>query len=300
MIVSYPSWRRPDAYPMPKAVLDSAHGKQLSDVLADWRSWQQSAGLSERTINERASVVRTLLAFTDSTPADLTGRDIMKFLSRPGINNTSKATYHSSIRAFCAYLVRTGQRIDDPTVDSPKPKRRKSVPRPIEPHQLEATLNAINSRRAHKRKTRMQVLLAAYAGLRVHEIAKIRGEDVDRSAGLLYVTGKGLKSAALPLHKTILEAAEDFPEKGYWFPSYSVKDEPICPHAVSKNLTWAMAAAGVKATPHQIRHLFGTALVRNGVDLRTVQELLRHENLATTAIYTQVSDESRRRAIAGL
>lgn len=298
--MSAPAWRKPNEYPMPESVLNAVPSPELEAVLADWRLWQQAAGLSARTMNERASVIRTLMAFTERGPLELTPRDIVDFLSRPGLSVTSKHTYHCSINAYSRHLVSTGQRSDNPALAVPKPKRRKPVPRPIEPWQLEATIQSVESRRAHVRKTRMQLLLAAFAGLRIHEIAKIRGEDLNRSAGVLYVVGKGLKSAALPIHPRILEAAEDFPTSGYWFPSFTVPGAPVTPKAVAENISNAMKEVGVIATPHQIRHLFGTSLVRNGVDLRTVQELMRHENLTTTQIYCQVSDDSRMKAIAGL
>lgn len=295
---TYPAWRRPTPAPMPLRLVTEDATAQLEEILAAWRLWQESANLSERTITERAFLIINLVNFVGCAPLDLTPKHIIAFLTRPGIGNTTKATYHAHIRIFCEYLVMTGQRDDNPALRTPKPRRTKGVPRPCTPEQVRAVLGA-----ATRRRTRMMILLAAFAGLRIHEIAKIRGEDIDRDARLLYVVGKGSKPATVPLHALILDYLHMFPTTGYWFPSYASRTTGS-PHigvkAVGKSISNAMERAGVEATPHQLRHFFGTSLVRNGVDLRTVQELMRHESLATTALYTEISDEQRKNAIAGL
>lgn len=293
-----PAWRRPSPRPMPLRLVSTDTMDDLETVLDGWRLWQESANLSERTIKERTATIRNLILFCGRTPLELTPADIISFLTRPGITNTTKATYHATIRVFSDYLVMSGQRDENPALRTPKPRRTKGVPRPVTPEQLTALLNAAN-----RKRTRMMIMLAAFAGLRVHEVAKVRGEDFDLSAGLLYVVGKGAKSAAVPLHAMILAEAGDFPSRDYWFPSYA-KESPgsahISAHAVMRSIKRTMERAGVEATSHQLRHYFGTALVRNGVDLRTVQELMRHESLATTALYTEISDDQRRNAISGL
>jgi len=218
--------------------------------------------------------------------------DIIAYTTREGINRSSRATYHATIRAYHAWLLRTGQRPDDPTVLTPVPKRPRGIPRPVADAKLAALLLAAN-----RRRTRMMILLAAFCGLRVHEIAKIRGEDFDLEAGVLFVTGKGDKTAVIPLHECIVALAAKFPASGWWFPSYSMPGEPIRSRSVSKAIHQTMLRAGVNGKPHHLRHWYGTSLVRNGADLRTVQELMRHESLATTQIYTLVSDAQRRNAI---
>lgn len=147
----------------------------------------------------------------------------------------------------------------------------------------------------------MMILLAAYQGLRVHEIAKLRGEDVDLESMALYVVGKGNKPAVLPLHPEVAGFAAEgrFPAVGWWFPAYG-RPGPIQSAAVSKAIHDTMRRAGFEAKPHQLRHWYGTTLVRNGADLRTVQELMRHASLATTQIYTESSDQQKRRAIDSL
>jgi integrase/recombinase XerD len=263
-------------------------------MLIQWGNWQRSANLSQRTITERASVIRHLLRLAQCGPTEIQPENIIEFTTRPGVSTASRATYHASIRAYHDWLVRTGQRPDNPTLKTPRPKRPKGLPRPVPDAKLANLLAGVN-----RRRTRMMIMLAAFCGLRVHEIAKIRGEDVDLAAQVLFVNGKGGKVAAIPLHQEVADLAEEFPREGWWFPSY-VLDGPVRPGSVSKAIHKTMVRNGVAGKPHQLRHWYGTTLVRNGVDLRTVQELMRHESLATTQIYTQVSDLQRRNAISAL
>lgn len=144
------------------------------------------------------------------------------------------------------------------------------------------------------------VLLAALAGLRVHEIAKIRGEDIDREKATLAVIGKGNKRAVIPLHPILLELTETMPDVGYWFTPWDKPDEPITGKSCGQAISRAMKRAAVDGSAHQLRHWYGTNLLESGADLRTVQELMRHESLATTQIYTRVTSERRRAAIHGL
>lgn len=267
---------------------------KTDDVLETWRLWQDAQGLSDRTINERAAVVRHLLTFTGAEALSLKPVDIIRFTGRKDISKTSRATYHASIRAYCAWLVQQELRDDDPSLKTPRPKRPKSQPRPIHDAQLEDLLERVN-----RRRTRMMILLAALAGLRVHEVAKFRGEDLDRVSGVVTVTGKGGKTAMIPAHDRIIAEASAFPVHGPWFPAYAAQTaaEHITPGAVSKAIQDTMRRAGIHGKAHQLRHWYGTTLLASGTDLRVVQTLMRHESPATTAIYTRVDFTQQRRGI---
>lgn len=178
---------------------------------------------------------------------------------------------------------------------APVPRRPKYAPRPVENMQLTRILE-----KANRRRTRAMILLAALAGLRVHEIAKLRGDDFDLERCTLTVIGKGNKRAVIPLHPVLVELASTMPTTGLWFSSYQDPEKPITGKAVGKAISDCMTRAGVAGTAHQLRHWYGTALLEKGADLRTVQELMRHESLATTQIYTRVTSERRRAAINNL
>ena len=269
----------------------------METTLTRWEIWQEAQGLSARTIAERLATMRHLAAHSRATPLDLEPDHIIAFIARPGMSAATRATYHASIRAFCAWMQRTGVRPDNVADQTPRPRRPKSRPRPVEASQLEALLHAAN-----RRRTRSYILLGALAGLRVHEIAKLHGRDIDPYTGVLTITGKGGKTAAIPLHDRLLEEASHYPRDAYWFPAYGkqTSNEHVNAHAVSGAIRSAMVRAGIHGKPHQLRHFYGTELVRAGVNLRIVQTLMRHESPATTAIYTQVDQDQQRAGIAAL
>jgi integrase/recombinase XerD len=258
---------------------------ETHDILAEWRLWQEAQGLSPRTIAERAAVIRHLLAGSD--PLALTPAQIIRFCARPEISANSRGTYHASIRAYCAWLVRTDKRTDDPSAKTPTPRRTKGQPRPVASSSLVALLATVN-----RRRTRMMILLAALAGLRVHEVAKFHGRDIDLHNGVITVTGKGGKTAMIPAHDEIVAAAASFPRDGYWFTAYGQGEhggQHVTGTSVSQTLGRVMTRAGVPGTPHHLRHWYGTTLLASGVDLRVVQVMMRHESPATTALYTEVN-----------
>ncbi|MGO2152196.1 MAG: tyrosine-type recombinase/integrase [Microbacterium gubbeenense] len=262
-------------------------------VLEAWRAWQEAQGLSVRTITERLSTVSSLMRRTKCTPLTLQGEHIIAYLRRE-MSPASRATYYTSIRAFTVWMKRTNVRLDDPIDQVPSPKRPKNLPRPVDPTLIEAMI-----RGARKRVTRTYILLATYAGLRVHEMAKIHGRDLDWFNDSIVITGKGGKTARLPLHDRLIVEARDYPRDDYWFPS-PARSGPVGPHAVSSAIRHSMLRVGLDGKPHQLRHSYGTELVRAGVNLRVVQQLMRHESPATTAIYTAVDDEQLRAGIATL
>lgn len=262
-------------------------------MIERWVLWMTAQGLSQRTITERVSTMRTLFAFAGVDGLDLEPRNIQQFMARR-ISAATRATYHATIRAFCTWAQRTGERPDNPADQTPRPKRPKSKPRPISDGQLSALLGAAN-----RRRTRTYVLLGALAGLRVHEIAKVHGDDIDHFMNALTVVGKGGQSAVIPLHDVLVKEAANYPRHGYWFPSYTA-GEHVSSHAVSQAIAGAMLRAGFNGKPHQLRHFYGTELVRGGVHLRVVQELMRHRSPASTAIYTDVQYDQLRDGIGAL
>jgi integrase/recombinase XerD len=112
----------------------------------------------------------------------------------------------------------------------------------------------------------------------------------------MVISGKGGKTAYLPVHEVIASEAANFPRHAFWFPSYT-RAGTVSPHAVSKAIKSAMERAGVPGKPHMLRHAYATGLLRGGANLRVVQQLMRHESVATTQIYTEVSTAEMRAAV---
>ena len=229
--------------------------------------------------------MRLLTEHANTTLEEITPDHIISFCARPHLSQSSRASYHASIRAFYKWAVRAEKLATDPTVMTPVPKRPKGQPRPIHTTHVDTMLATATRKRA-----KAMIILAAYAGLRIHEVAKFHSNDLDQYSGIITVTGKGGKTAMIPAHDRILELAKTMPA-GYWFPSYDhLTNRPhVAPKAVGDVIRRAMRRAGVIAKPHQLRHWYATELLEKGVDVRIVKDLMRHESLATTEIYTRVS-----------
>ncbi|WP_394254684.1 tyrosine-type recombinase/integrase [Pseudoclavibacter helvolus] len=268
-----------------------------SPILDTWAQWQRAQGLSERTIRERNVTMTALFAFTDSDPLSLSPFHIIHYCARADIGPSSRASYHATIRAFCKWAQQVKLRPDNPALETPVPKRPKQEPRPVADQHLAAMLSRVN-----RKRTTAYILFASLAGLRVHEVAKLHGRDIDLVAGSITVTGKGNKTALLPLHDDLRIVVEAYPRDDWWFPTYAAHTgkQHIGAHAVSGAIRRVMRAADVPGTPHALRHWYGTSLLENGVDLRIVQELMRHESPATTARYTRVNFSARITGISTL
>ena len=263
-----------------------------TELLDGWILWQRARGLSSKTIDERVSVIRRI-----PDAEHITAVRVDRFLTNPGWAKSTRATYHGAIRAWCRWLIASGRRTDDPTVLASTPKVPKGRPRPLADEHVQAMLNS----RLYKR-TRVMVLLGAYSGLRVSEIAAVRGDDIDLITNSISVVGKGGKLRVVPLHPLLRTAAATMAPRGWWFPSWNGNRNykaggPMLGNSVSACLSKTMQRVGVPGTPHALRHWFGSALRAAGVDSLVIKELMGHESIATTAIYVDVPLKQRRAAV---
>ena len=262
-------------------------------VCADWRAWQQVKHLSERTITERERIVRQFIGFCGAHPLKFTSAQLIAFLGRKGLAAVTRWTYQTALRSYCAWLIASKRRRSNPMDNVPVMRRPKGVPHPISPAQLAAMLTRVKRRRG-----RMMILLAAFMGLRTFEIASFDGSWIDWGARIVWVPSKGGKTKAIPLSHVVEDYAitAGFPRDGKWFPAYRPGIAHVSRKAVHSSIHHVMVVAGVKGTPHSLRHFHATELLENGIDVRVVQEMMRHESLQSTQIYTLVSDRKMREA----
>lgn len=267
-------------------------------LIIEWEMWHVAARKSPNTTVERIRVINQFGEEARCDPATASSLVIMRWLQShiEDWSDSTAATYHSYLRSWFKWLILQDHRVDNPMLKLGSPKYPDRVPRPMPDDEL---MQLLTTRMHHR--TRVMILLAALAGMRVSEIARVKGEDIDVSGRLIYLTGKGKKRDALPLHPLLIEAASTMPARGWWFPSNSCRPgQHVRGKAVSDIIGGAMRRAGVKGTPHSLRHWYGTTLLDEGTDVRVVQTLLRHRSLATTAIYTKVPDRHRHEAVGRL
>lgn len=263
--------------------------------LETWAAKMRAEGLSDTTITERVRAVGRCTRVTEADPLRLTEDDVVTWLASPALSPGSRQKYYGSIHAWSLYLIRAGLRTDDPTEYLRSPRVPRRQPRPVADEALEMLLDS----RMHHR-TRVMIHLMAYQGLRRHEVAKFRGEDIDLIAGTVTVRGKGNVIAVNPLHEVVAADAATMPRRGWWFPAYRDPSQHVQAHSVGGVVARAIRRTGTNATGHQLRHWFGTSLLASGVDVRIVQELMRHASLNTTALYTRVHADQQRAGLAKL
>lgn len=259
----------------------------VSAVPAAYEEWLRSWGASENTVRVRRMMAVTLLRRYGLQ--GLTPEHLQTFLSNPAWSDWTRSTYHAHLHDFTAWLHNSGRLPSDPMAGIRGARRPKSLPRPLSEAEVQRVLASADGR-LHD-----WVTLALLAGLRAHEIAKIRGEDVTPEG--IYVLGKGGKPEVLPTHPDLWAMAQRYPRQGYWFPGSH--DGHLSRATVTNRTSRLFRSLGITGSIHRCRHVYGTRLLRAGVNIRVVQRLMRHSNLETTALYTAV-DEDELRAAVGL
>ncbi|WP_396645486.1 tyrosine-type recombinase/integrase, partial [Microbacterium sp.] len=207
----------------------------------------------------------------------------------------TRRTIRDALTTFFTFLQDEGFREDNPTTRLPAVRVPKGTPRPFTRAQVEAMLTS-----GAYWRTRVMILLGYYQGFRVSQIARVHGSDIDLLTMTIHTVGKGGKEGRLPLHPVIAEISKLMPKDDYWFPARGGRAGHIHGSSVTERITDAKRRAGItdpRLTPHSLRHAFGSELVEENVDIRVVQELMMHESLSTTQIYTHVSERRKTEAI---
>lgn len=268
----------------------------IPTLISAWCTTMVAANFSARTIESWVAIVGRAARATGQMPVAFSAPAVAHWLAGH-TNAHTRRTYWIALMAWSRHLVACEVRPDNPMDALRRPSLPRGCPRPVST----ISLYRILDHERLKERTRGMILLAAYAGLRVHEVAKVRGEDFDIDQMLIQVHGKGGRSDMLPLHPVLLPVVAAMPDRGFWYPTpIQPAGRPIDPRTVTSLIKGAMTAAGVAGVPHGLRAWYATSLLRAGVDVRTVQTLMRHASLNTTQLYLEVVDEHRRAAVLRL
>lgn len=251
------------------------------ELLHEWADWMLAAGAAKNTVRTRTDGVRLMWHTAGvNDPVQIPTREIIRWLAGCQAKWT-RCTYAASARAWFRWLVDQGHLESSPMDRLPVPTTPRSVPRPAPSDAVRRTLEVCG------RRARAYIVLGTFLGLRVHEIAQVDGENFD--GGWYFVRGKGDVQAAIPTHPLVEQMRRGYPAAGPWFPGSF--DGHVGSATVTHTVTRAFHKAGYHVTAHQLRHWFGTHAQRVGRDSRATQQLLRHANLASTQIYTEVADQ---------
>lgn len=226
--------------------------------------------------------------------------DIVQFLLREkdrGLQTPSLARRLVAIKLFHRFLVKEGRLREDITRVLESPRLWRKLPQFLTLTEMEKVLEAPKGRRRTGIRDRALLELLYATGTRVSEVTTLQTEDVNLESGFLKCRGKGGKERIVPLGKKAVEALRTYlakvrgglPQSGFVFAGRQGK--PVTRQRVWQIIRRYAREAGIRKriTPHTFRHSFATHLLERGADLRIVQELLGHADIATTQIYTHVS-----------
>ncbi len=267
-------------------------------------------GASRNTI---AAYRRDLLDFAVKNDLKRCGREEVKrylaLLASSGLSASSQARKLSSLRQFFGFLYAEGMRKDDPTSAIDAPKRTRPLPKILSRDDVEALIETARAKEGAEGLRLVCIVEMLYAaGLRVSELVELPLAAVRGKNGFLLVRGKGNKERLAPLGPSAREAVDTYlavrdaflPEgtrgraaERYLFPSRAAEGHLTrgrC-HQMLKELALRANIDPDKLSPHVLRHAFATHLVEGGADLRSVQTMLGHADIATTQIYTHVASE---------
>ncbi len=274
---------------------------------ADFQNYLRlDKGLAETTIEAYLSDLQLLEKESGVEPPLWQEAQIQAALERwhnAGVSNASIRRKISSVRGFFLFLQQKNPKIVDPTAKIDLAKRTRSLPKTLTKKQIDALLASpdVKTKAGVFDRTLLEVFYAS--GMRVSELATAKRKDLKLDEGLLLVQGKGSKQRMVPLGPQACEwlkkyLAEIYPQENLGFACAELfvvggeNARPLSRQEIWKKIKFHAARAGIPAaSPHSLRHSFASHLLSGGMNLRSVQMLLGHQDISTTQIYTHVEEK---------
>jgi integrase/recombinase XerD len=302
-------------------------GRRLIETFLEAIASERAA--SRNTIEAYRRDLEDYSAFLSSRGADplkASSDDARGFLAHraaAGLKPASLARQLSSVRQFHKHLYLEGRRADDPTMAIEGPRRGRPLPKVLGMAEVDKLLAVARegleaegrpaSERLKTARLSCLIELLYASGLRVSELISLPKSAARAREPLIAIRGKGGKERLVPIseparaailvYRGMLEAHAPGAAASPWlFPADSASGH-LTRQAFARELKVAAAAAGISAariSPHVLRHAFASHLLQNGADLRVVQDLLGHADIATTQIYTHVLDERAKAMVRDL
>ena len=282
------------------------HADIYETTLLDFRDHLKlERSMSPNTIAAYTSDIRSyfdLLRDDGIAPADASTDDIFRFLESrvaAGVTKRSQARITSSVKALYRFLDAEGQLAANPCDRLSTPKINPYLPTVLSVDEVFAILDSVDLSRpeGHRNRAMLEVLYSC--GLRVSELVNLKISDIFPDEQFIRVFGKGSKQRLVPIGEPALKAIHLYREIRDVGPVQKAAEDILFLNrrggklsrvAVFNVVKEQAALAGIKKeiSPHTFRHSFATHLVENGADLRVVQEMLGHESILTTEIYTHI------------
>ena len=272
--------------------------------------------LSDNSVQAYLHDVALLRSFAEPLgiePQDVTEENLhslFKQLNETGIAVTTQCRIISGLRAFFRMLVMDNVLPDNPAEHLAMPTRPKHLPDVLDDSEIEAMQKTFDRSLPGPARNYVIVEVLYGCGLRVSELVNLKLSNIYAEEQMLQIFGKGDKERWVPINSRALKLMQDYiltlrshlpivpGEEKYVF--LNLRGHHLSRVAVFQFIKEAVEKAGIHKTvsPHSLRHSFATELVQNGADLRAVQEMLGHESLSTTEIYTHLTRQYLRDTIS--
>ncbi|MEO1192258.1 MAG: site-specific tyrosine recombinase XerD [Pseudomonadota bacterium] len=290
--------------------LGSHQGEAFLEMLAAERGAAgNTLAAYRRDLDDAAQALGGVAALAEADSDDLRG--YLAGLGERGLSPRSQARRLSCLRQFFGFLVSEGLLDQDPTQALDSPRQGQSLPKVMSLEEVERLLAAAGRQEGPEGlRLRALVELLYASGLRVSELVGLADAALARDPTLLTIAGKGGKERLVPLGDAAREAVAAYRQVRAHFLPKSIQSPYLFPargaggHLTRQQVGRALKSlaneAGLpveRVSPHVLRHAFATHLVEGGADLRAVQSLLGHADIATTQVYTHVAAQRLRRLI---
>jgi len=226
-------------------------------------------------------------------------------LGREGLGARSSARHLSAVRGLCRHLVAERVLSQDPCELVDRPRLGRRLPSFLTVEEVWRLLEAPDPTHPRGRRDRAMLQMMYAAGLRVSELVRLGVADVDRRRGVVTAFGKGRKRRLVPVGEMALASLEAYLTDRALHPRaassrvlfLAPSGKALTRQAFWKRVVLHARAAGIQkpTSPHKLRHSFATHLLEHGADLRSVQTMLGHADIATTEVYTHVVTDHVRR-----
>ena len=236
-------------------------------------------------------------------------RSMLQWCAKLGMQARSQARLISGLRAFFRYLLLENLIQDDPAENLDTPRLGRKLPVTLDVEEIDKMIAVIDLSKLEGERNKVILETLFSCGLRVSELVGLKISDLHPQAGILKVTGKGNKERLVPLPSSLSRMIEQYMRLiRSQVPLKNGEEDIVFLNRNGRRLTRVMvfiivrdlaARAGIrkKISPHTFRHSFATSLVEGGADLRAVQEMLGHESITTTEIYTHLDRDYLRQVI---
>jgi integrase/recombinase XerD len=267
-----------------------------------------AARLAPRTVEAYRRDLTDFSRWLGGAPGEATTEQLESYVAQmraDGLAATTIARRVAALRSFFRHQMLLGARSENPAAELQLPRRRRALPKTLSPGEAERLIDAAAGTTPRSMRDRALVELLYGAGLRVSEAVGLERAGVDLENRVVRAIGKGSKERIVPIGRQAVDALRRYLAHGRPFLDKRHRPELFL-NAKGGALTRAGAflilrklaeKAGLepeRVHPHLLRHSFATHLLEGGADLRSVQEMLGHADLATTELYTHVSDRRRR------